>query len=26
MDASVLLDSVILIDHFNDIDEATDYL
>jgi len=26
MDASVLLDSVILIDHFNDIDKATDYL
>ena len=26
MDASILLDSVILIDHFNDIDKATDYL
>jgi predicted nucleic acid-binding protein len=26
MDASVLLDSVILIDHFNDIDKAADYL
>ncbi|PSQ85182.1 MAG: PIN domain nuclease [Bacteroidetes bacterium QS_3_64_15] len=26
MDTSVLLDSVILIDHFNDIDKATDYL
>jgi predicted nucleic acid-binding protein len=26
MDADVLLDSVILIDHFNEIDKATDYL
>jgi len=26
MDASILLDSVILIDHFNDIKKATDYL